>query len=137
MRSIGRISFFTVLKGLVLILVICATLLPFLHMTSVSLSNSQYVIRNEVGIYPKGFNIEMYKIVLRDPRILTAYKNTVFYAAVGTALSLLITCMASYALSKSKKLMFHKGFTFMIIFAMYFNGGMIPTYLTVKAFNPH
>lgn len=132
MHYSNKISIYTIFKGIILAIVLFATLYPFVYMISVSLSSNSYILRNEVSFYPKGFNLKMYKLVLRDPRILTAYKNTIIYVTVGTTVSLLTTCMAAYALSKKNRLLFHKLFTFMIIFTMFFGGGMIPTYLTVK-----
>lgn len=126
-----RVNIYSVLKGVFLVLLVFATLYPFIYMVSVSLSQNIYVLRNEVSFYPKGFNLRMYDIILKDARILTGYKNTVTYVAVGTVISLSVTCMAAYALSKTRRLLFHSFFTFLIVFTMFFGGGLIPTYLTI------
>lgn len=115
-----------------LLAVAASTLYPFLYMISVSLSSDVYVIKNEISLLPKGLNIKAYEVVLRDPRIWTSYRNTVLYVLVGTPLSLLITAAGAYALSK-KEMLFHHPFTLLIIFTMFFNGGMIPTFLVVKS----
>ena len=70
--------------------------------------------------------------MFRDPRISIAYLNTILYTTVGTAISLSTTAAAAYALSKDDKLLFHGFFSVMIIITMFFGGGMIPTYLTVR-----
>ncbi|NLY45900.1 MAG: carbohydrate ABC transporter permease, partial [Tissierella sp.] len=132
MNYIKRFSIYTLIKGIFLAFIVFITLYPFIHMIAVSLSSTTYILRNEVSFYPKGFNLKMYQLVLRDPRILMAYKNTIIYVIVGTGISLSATCMGAYALSKRSRLLFHMTFTQMIMFTMFFGGGMIPTYLVVK-----
>jgi putative aldouronate transport system permease protein len=127
----GKIGLFTVVNTIVLLLVVVATLYPFLHMLAVSLSKDIYVMKGQVSIIPKGFNLDMYKLVLNDPRIATGYKNTLIYVVLGTAVALLVTSLGAYALSK-KDMMLRKTFTLMIVFTMFFSGGMIPTFLVVK-----
>lgn len=118
---------------LCLLLVIVATLYPFVYMMSVSLSQDIYVMKGEIFLWPKGLNFAMYELVLQDPRILQAYVNTIAYVVVGTAISLAVTSMGAYALCR-KELIFHRGFTMLIVFTMFFSGGMIPTFLVVKGF---
>ncbi|MFC5404390.1 carbohydrate ABC transporter permease [Cohnella soli] len=124
-------SVFGVVNGLVLIVVALVTLFPFIYMISVSLSGSNYVLKGMVSWYPRGFNVNMYKIVLDDPRMMRAYWNTIVYAAVGTAVALAVTGLGAYALSK-KEMFFHRGFTILIVITMFFSGGLIPTFLVVK-----
>ncbi|GAA3409607.1 carbohydrate ABC transporter permease [Paenibacillus hodogayensis] len=127
-----RFSLFSIVNVIILLLVVVATLYPFLHMLAVSLSKDIYVMKGEISIWPKGWNLDMYKLVLKDPRIATGYMNTIIYVTLGTAIALLVTSLGAYALSK-KEMMFHKGFTLMVIFTMFFSGGMIPTFLVVKS----
>jgi len=127
----NKLSIFTLMKFIFLATVVFVTLYPFIYMIAVSFSDNMYIISHDISFYPKGFNTRMYEIVLRDPRILMSYKNTIIYVVIGTAISLSTTCMGAYALSKSKRLLFHKLFTFMIVFTMFFGGGLIPTFLTV------
>ncbi|TVY08577.1 carbohydrate ABC transporter permease [Paenibacillus cremeus] len=124
-------SLANVLIVICLLLVVAATLYPFLYMIAVSLSKDIYVMRGEIGLWPKGLNFDMYKLVLKDPRIGSAYVNTIVYTVVSTVLSLIITAMGAYAISK-KHMLFHQTFTLMIVFTMFFSGGMIPTFLVVK-----
>lgn len=126
-----KISLFSVVSAVVLSMVAVATLYPFIYMISVSLSSSVYVLRNEVSFYPKGINLDMYRMVLKDPRIWQSYMNTIIYTGLGTLISLVITSMGAYALAK-KEMVFRKAFTLMIVFTMFFGGGMIPTFLIVK-----
>jgi putative aldouronate transport system permease protein len=126
-----RVSVFTVLKVLFLLGAVIVTLYPLLYMLSISLSDTTQVLLGKVGMIPKGINLYMYKFVLRDQRIFTSYRNTIFYVVTGTALSLVITAAAAFSLSK-RRVVFHRFFTIMVIVTMFFGGGMIPTYLTIR-----
>ncbi len=126
-----KLSIFGLANGVLLAAVAFVTLFPFLYMASVSLSGSNYVLKGMVSWFPRGFNVDMYKFVLDDPRIMRAYWNTIVYAVVGTAVALVVTGFGAYALSK-REMFFHRGFTIMIVITMFFSGGMIPTFLVVR-----
>lgn len=130
---IGRkqFSIYTLLKVAVLLLVVFFTLYPFIYMLAVSTSDNIHVMQNAITFYPKGFNLKAYGVVFQDKDIFRAYLNTLLYTFSGTVLSLSITCAGAYALSK-KRLIFNRGFSIMIMITMFFSGGLIPTYLTVK-----
>lgn len=126
-----KLHAFDYINVIVLLGVVVVTLYPFWYMISVSLSGTQYVLRNDVFLLPKGINLDMYKFVLKDPRILTGYQNTILYAVLGTAIALTITAMGGYALAQ-RNLVFYKPIMLGIVFTMLFSGGMIPTFLVVR-----
>ncbi|NEN84803.1 carbohydrate ABC transporter permease [Paenibacillus elgii] len=126
-----RWSWFDAVNIVLLLGVAVATLYPFVYMAAVSLSKDIYVMKNEVFLWPKGFNFNMYEVVFRDKQIWSAYGNTILYVTLGTAVSLVVTSMGAYALSR-KDMVFQRGFTLMIVFTMFFSGGMIPTFLIVR-----
>lgn len=126
-----KITVWGIIRTLFLLLIIVSILYPFLYMISVSLSSNYHVVKNDISFYPKGLQFDVYRIVLRDERIFTAYKNTIIYTVVGTAVSLLFTTLAAYALSKKNRLPFYGFINTMMIATMFFSGGMIPSYLTV------
>lgn len=127
----SKITLFSVVNIVILLGVVLLTLYPFIYMAAVSLSSNIHVLKGEISWYPKGFNIDMYKVVLKDSRIGTAYWNTIIYVVLGTTISLVITSLGAYALAK-KDMVFGRGFTMIIIFTLFFSGGMIPTFLVVK-----
>lgn len=129
-----RINLFSIINGIALLMVVAATLYPFVHMLAVSLSSDSNVIQNTVSIWPKGFNLDMYKVVLEDSKIWAAYKNTIVYTFTGTLISLLITSTGAYALSRSDMAL-RKSLTMLIVVTMFFSGGMIPTFLVVRSLN--
>ncbi|MCR2805239.1 carbohydrate ABC transporter permease [Paenibacillus soyae] len=130
--KLNKISPFHVVSTVILLFVVIVTLYPFLHMLAVSLSGDAYVMKNEVTIWPKGLNFNMYEIVLGDPKMWNAIKNTIVYTALGTSIALVVTSMGAYALSRTY-MAFRKGFMMMIVFTMFFGGGMIPTFLVVRS----
>ncbi|MFE5323893.1 carbohydrate ABC transporter permease [Paenibacillus sp. NPDC056579] len=127
-----KIGLFTIVNAVILLAVVVITLYPFVYMLAVSLSQDIYVMKGEVTLWPKGFNLKMYKLVFDDPNIWQAYKNTIVYVGLGTAISIIVTSMGAYALSR-KDMGYHKLFTLMIVFTMFFSGGMIPTFLVVRS----
>jgi len=116
----------------ILLVVVVVTLYPFLHMLAVSLSSDVHVMKNTVSFWPKGFNLNMYKLVLGDSQIWVAYKNTLIYTVLGTLISLVVTSTGAYALSRSDMAL-RKSFTLLIVVTMFFSGGMIPTFLVVRS----
>ncbi|MNH91180.1 L-arabinose transport system permease protein AraQ [compost metagenome] len=127
-----KLSVFQVINVIILLAIAMIMIYPFLYVLSVSLSENIYVMKGAITWYPKGFNLDMYKLVLKDPQILTAYMNTLLYVVLGTAISLIITSLGAYSLAR-KDMLFHKQATILIIITMFFQGGMIPTFLAVKS----
>ncbi len=80
---------------------------------------------------PKGFNLEGYKRVFQDSQILRSYVNTIVYTVCGTVLSVFITILGGYALSR-KDFLLAKPIMMMVMITMFVSGGMIPTFLVVK-----
>ena len=95
-----------------------------------SLSSESAILEGKVGLIPRGFNLNTYKVVITQGEFLKFYKNTVIYTLVGTTLSLAFSSMLAYPLSK-KEFKPAKFLTPFVIFTMYFGGGMIPNYILV------
>ena len=122
---------FDIFNAALLILFSCITLYPFIHVTSVAFSSSTEAIRPGLHFYPKEVDLTSIKKILTTPELLNAYKNTIFRTVVGTILSVLCTGMGAYAISK-ERLPFKKFIMSIIVFAMFFSGGMIPEYLLIR-----
>jgi putative aldouronate transport system permease protein len=123
---------FDVINIFLMLILIAITLYPFLHVINCSFSTSAHVI-NQKGImfWPKGFNLKAYKFALYHPILGLSYLNTIYYALMGTLIGLIIMSLAAYAFTKNQFLG-KKYFLFLIIFTMFFGGGLIPTYLNIK-----
>jgi len=96
-----------------------------------SLSEPSQLISNRGALVrPLGFSLDAYRLVLQNPMIAIGYRNTLFYVVVGTALNMLLTCLGAYALSR-RNLMLKTPIMILIVFTLFFNGGLIPTFLLV------
>jgi ABC-type glycerol-3-phosphate transport system permease component len=112
-------------------LCIITVMIPLLHVLSQSLSSPSDVLNGRVTFVPVNFTATTYGYVLRDKNIMTGYKNSLYYMAVGTSISVALTILAAYPLARGD-LFGRKVFLFLFTFTMMFGGGMIPTYLVVR-----
>lgn len=117
---------------LVMALVLLICLVPFIYMLAISFSSTSAIVNNEVFLWPVGFTVESYKQIFEYPKFFHAYGNTFFYTIVGTAISLVMTILFAYPLSKPE-LFGQKFLMKMVIFSMYFSGGLIPNYLLISS----
>ena len=130
-RKIGG-KVFDVFNYALLVLIAFVTLYPFLYVIFASLSDPVQLMGNSAPLWkPLGFSLAAYKKVFSNSSIYIGYANTIFYVVVGTAVNIIMTCIAAYVLSR-KQFMLRRFFTLMFIFTMYFNGGLIPNYLLIK-----
>jgi putative aldouronate transport system permease protein len=116
---------------LICLLLIVVCLAPVLNIAARSLSSTGPLIRNEVGLWPKGPTLEAYVYVLKDGKFTRALWWTALLTVIGTCLSLVITTMCAYPLTYDK-LKGRKFINTFIIFTMFFNAGTIPMYLLLK-----
>ncbi|HCL01274.1 MAG TPA: sugar ABC transporter permease [Lachnoclostridium phytofermentans] len=114
---------------LTVILLLCLYPLWFVIISSVS--NPDLVNSGKVWLLPKEISFTGYKNLFNDKSIIRGYINTLIYTGGGTLLNLAVTLPAAYALSR-KDFVGRKFFTLMFLFTMFFSGGLIPTFMTVK-----
>ncbi|MDR2096323.1 MAG: carbohydrate ABC transporter permease [Treponema sp.] len=106
-------------------------LLPFIYIVSASFSSPSAIAANPFLFYPKGFNLEAYKLLFSVRIIWQGYINSIFYMSTGTTLNVVLTLLAGYALSKSN-LPGRNIITIFFLVTMFFSGGMIPSYLLIR-----
>lgn len=119
---------FQVCNTILMILVCVITLYPFLYLVAQSFSSESAIVQGLVKVWPVEFNLTTYKSVISKGDFIRYYGNTIFYAVIGTVGSLLFSAMLAYPLSKPE-LRLNKIAAPLIIFTMYFGGGMIPNYV--------
>ncbi|MBP5454415.1 MAG: carbohydrate ABC transporter permease [Lachnospiraceae bacterium] len=124
--SIGQL-----LNGFFVALLAFICLYPFLNVLAYSVSGYNAVLSGRVTFYPIDFNLDAYKQILGKTQIWLAMRTTILVTLYGTSLSLLLTILSAFALSR-KDLPGRTFFTTIVLFTMYFSGGMIPTFLVVK-----
>ena len=124
---------FDVINHALLVFVTLLTVYPLIHIAAASFSNGFRLMAHQGLIFwPQGFDLAAYRAVFRNRNIWTGYRNTLFMVGVGTALNVILTAMGAYVASR-KNVFWQKPFMFMIIFTMFFQGGMIPLFLQVRA----
>jgi putative aldouronate transport system permease protein len=122
---------FDLANALFFFIMALSTLLPFANLLAKSLSSEEAVLAGRVGIWPIGFQVGTYAYVLRQAQFQFSMRNSLIITISGTALSMALTCMVAYPLSKPW-LFGRKRIMVAFVFVMLFNGGMIPTYLLIR-----
>ncbi len=123
---------FKVINAAILLLLVFIAVIPVWHVLCSSLSISSEITKYSGIVYkPLGFSLEAYKKVLENEMFFTGYKNTLFIVIVGTAINVFFTSVAAYALSH-REAIWTGAVTKLILFTMFFSGGMIPFFLTVR-----
>lgn len=122
--SVGNYTF--------MVLLMIIMVYPMWYVLMASFSDAVRLSAHEgLLLKPLGFTLDAYKLMAKNPMILRGYGNTLFILALGLVFNMTLTCMGAYVMSRTNVL-FGKAITMMIIFTMYFSGGLIPFYLTVK-----
>lgn len=111
-----------------------ACLYPFLLLILASMTEETALVKNGYSLFPEEFSLEAYKYLYAQIATLSrAYGITLLITAVGTFVGLAITSMLAYALSQ-EDLPGRKFLSFITVFSMLFNGGLVATYLWYTSF---
>ena len=131
-RESGASRLFNILNYVFLAFIGIICLYPFLYVVFASFSDPNQFIKHDFTVLwaPAGFSLEAYKHVFTG-ELGSGYMNTLIYVVAGTAISMLLTFLGAYVLSR-KGYLLKKPLTMVIMFTMYFNGGMIPFYLWIN-----
>lgn len=126
-----KISSFDILVFAILTLLVIVLVVPFWSIIVTSFSTNEAYIRQPFSLWPGEFTWANYvNVFARGKGLIIAYKNTIIVSAIGTLVGMAFMTMAAYALSRSFP---GKRFIFMyFLFAMFFGGGTIPTYLNMR-----
>ncbi len=131
MKKSRGVKTFNILNIALMLIVLFICLFPFVYMFSLSFSSPKAVINGKVLFYPVDFTLQAYKTIVEYPSFFTAYRNTVFYTVAGTGISMLMTLLFAYPLSKSY-LKGTKVIMKFVIVSMFFSGGLIPNFLVIS-----
>ncbi|MDR1325347.1 MAG: carbohydrate ABC transporter permease [Treponema sp.] len=110
--------------------VVLITLYPMYYVLILSLSEPRYAITLQVYTFPKGFNLDAYKVLTLDPKIWRSFVNTVLYAVSGMLLMLITSILGAFPLTY-KSLIGRKYVNTYLLITMFFSGGLIPSFLLV------
>ncbi|WP_413406804.1 carbohydrate ABC transporter permease [Paenibacillus amylolyticus] len=117
---------------LLTILAVVITLYPFLYVISISFSSVDAIDKQKVVLWPVGFTLSGYQMVLQYKELWVSFYNTLWYTVVGTLLNIVATCLAAFPLSRQQFFLRRK-LNFFIAFTMYFSGGLIPVYMLITS----
>jgi len=125
-------TIFDVANFIILLLLMTICIYPVYYVVVASVSNPIAVFGgNKILLWPREFSLETYRIVFEYPAIWFSYRNTLLYTFLGTLISLCLSVCGAYGLSRPY-LPGRVLITFFVIFTMYFQGGMIPSFLVVR-----
>lgn len=122
---------FDICVGIMLTLILILVAYPLYFILIASVSSATAVNTGQTMLWPVGLNLDGYEKIFQDSRILLGYRNSLFYTVFGTALGVVLTIMAGYGLARPGL----KGRNFLMglfVFTMYFQGGLIPSYLLIQ-----
>lgn len=116
----------------IMIVLVLLTAYPLYYVLVASVSDgSRMMAHSGLLLKPYGFHLDAYVKVLDNPSIIKGYLNTLFVVGASVILNMTVTALAAYVLSR-KNVYWNNLFTFLIVFTMFFTGGLIPFYLVVK-----
>lgn len=131
-KSLGE-HIFNVFNFIFMVFMMLITLYPMLYVVFASFSDSRlFEMHDGLLFAPLGFSVESYIRVFQNPMIITGYINTIWVLIVGLICSMFVSTVTAYVLSR-RNFPAGKYMSLFIIFTMYFGGGMVPVFLTVKA----
>lgn len=116
----------------ILFVIMLVMLYPFYYVLIISFNKGTDSLLGNIYLWPRSFTLENYAKFLNDPKWYKALIVTVMRTVVGTFLGATFTCLVAYGLSH-RDLLLSKVYFTIIIFAMYFSGGLIPYYVVLRS----
>lgn len=130
-KTVGE-RIFDIFNAVFMFLMIVVTLYPILYVLFASLSDSNRLMAHKgILLKPLGVQFEAYKQVFMNQMVVSSFGNTLYYVFFGSFLSILVTTLGAFALSR-KRLWIKKYINILVVVTMFFSGGLIPTFLLVK-----
>lgn len=123
-----------ILNYILLSIMVFSVLVPLVYIIIASFTDPNTLLNNGISLNPKTWTIQGYSRIFKDKSILLGVRNSLFYAFTFSVISVAITLLAAYPLSR-KDFIGKRFIMAVFIFTMFFNGGLIPTYLLVKDLN--
>jgi len=129
--KLNRITVGDIMIGILMLVICFVSLYPVWYTVIISFNDSSDALRGGIYWWPRKFSLESYKTVFQDTTIIRAFMVTVLRTVIGTVTSVFFTAMVGYALSK-KYIMGNKFYTILGTITMFFGGGLIPYFITLK-----
>ncbi|MNK27854.1 L-arabinose transport system permease protein AraQ [compost metagenome] len=124
---------FCVINTIVLIILSLLCIIPLIHVLAVSFSSKAAADANLVSLWPVNFSLEAYKKTIDNPVFLHSIWVSVKRTVIGTGLTLLLSFMAAYPLSKENSVFKGRNiYSWLFVFTMIFSGGLVPFYIVIQ-----
>ena len=131
-RSTGKDRLVAVIIAIILIAISLVVLVPILNLVALSLSDPKRVSEVKgLTVLPKGFSLVNYRVLFANPLFLKSILNSIYITILGTALNLVVTSMAAFALTR-KAMPGRSFFMLLVILVMVLEPGLVPEYLVIK-----
>lgn len=124
---------FSVFNNTFMAVLMVTMLYPLLYVLFASVSDADLLLQHQGLLFgSKGFQLESYKAVFKNELIISGYFNTIMVVLVGVSINMVLTALGAYVLSR-EDVYWNKALMLFVIFTMFFNGGMVPRYLSIKS----
>ena len=124
---------FQLISHVILVIMSLLAILPMILMLTSSFTDNDYLIANGYSYFPEKWSVYAYEYIFKTGNsVIRAYGVSIILTAVGTACALVITTLLAYAISK-RELPGRGVITFLVVFSMLFNGGLVPTYMVYSS----
>lgn len=122
---------FDICNTIFLVCLMIITLYPFANVLAVSLNNAQDSLKGGIYLWPRMWTLDNYEYVFKEATIFHAAYISVMRTIIGTVLTVFCSAMVAYTITRQDYVL-RKFITLAFILTMYFNGGLIPTYLLIR-----
>jgi len=129
-KSLGE-KIFDVSNIIILFLLTIIFAFPFWQTLVLSFSDATKISRLSLNIWPIGWSLESYKSVIQSSILWIGYKNTIIRTILGTIISIIITFLAAYVLTKNE-LPLRNFIMYLVLITLFFSGGLIPSYAVIR-----
>ena len=130
-RSAGE-KVFDAVNAVFMLFIIFITLYPFYYLVCASFSRNYLLVAHEgLLLWPRGFTLGAYEITVKYPLMISGYKNILLILLAALPLNLVMTLFCGYFMA-SRNMLYKKPIVFLMLFTMFFSGGLIPTYLNIR-----
>lgn len=132
-KKVKKLSIFDCTVVIFLLLFALIFLYPLWTIFVAAFSDPLEYVKDPLVLFPKTLTFYNFRMLVTSSSVWMGYQNTILYVGVGTAINVVMTFLTAYALSQ-QALPWRRTFNFLIVLTLFFSGGLIPTYLTVKAY---
>lgn len=133
MKTVKKPSIFDCTVVILLLLFALIFLYPLWTIFVAAFSDPLEYVKDPLALFPKTLTFYNFRMLVTSSSVWRGYQNTILYVGVGTAINVVMTFLTAYALSQ-EALPWRRTFNFLIVLTLFFSGGLIPTYLTVKTY---